>query len=316
MRIVVTGIAGAIGSHIAEHLVAEGHTVVGIDSLTPYYSRAIKGATLAELASRGVVTHILDLAQAELGDYLKDAEVIYHCAAQPGISSTTTFEEYAWNNIVATHRLLESARQLKTLKLFVMLSTSSVYGKDAVGSEGSEPKPTSHYGVTKLAAEQLALSYQREYAFPVTVLRLFSVYGPRERPEKLYHRLIQCIANDEAFPLYEGSQSHVRSFSYVSDIVDGCMAVLTHTPKCIGEIFNLGTAVTATTGEGISIIENLMGKKATFAIQPPRSGDQKETRAVIEKAKRLLGYDPRTRLEEGLEKQIQWYLDNIHGKIY
>jgi nucleoside-diphosphate-sugar epimerase len=240
---------------------------------------------------------------------------VYHSAAQPGLSATTPFETYARNNITATYRLLEAVKKEPSLQGFFYLSTSSVYGAFATESETAEPKPTSDYGVTKLAAEQLALSYQRTQGLPACSLRLFSVYGPRERPEKLYSKLIRAILEDRTFPLYEGSEDHVRSYTYVGDAVDGLIAALHNLDRCIGEIFNIGTDATITTGEGMRIIEEIIGKRARIERKPKRPGDQLQTQANIDKARRVLGYNPTTTPKEGLEKQVEWYKQSIWGKI-
>jgi nucleoside-diphosphate-sugar epimerase len=144
---------------------------------------------------------------------------------------------------------------------------------------------------------------------------LFSVYGPRERPEKLYPRLIRCLLEDLAFPLFEGSEKHYRSYTYVDDIVVGMQAVLDHMPRCRGEIFNIGAGTAITTGEGIRIMEDLVGQKARIIIQPPREGDQLETRANIEKARRVLQYRPNTSALEGLSHELAWYREEVLGKV-
>ncbi|MEK7460528.1 MAG: NAD-dependent epimerase/dehydratase family protein [Patescibacteria group bacterium] len=316
MKILITGVAGAIGSHVAEHFAKLGHNVIGIDALTPYYDKRIKETNLADIAKSGVGVHVADLATDDLMPFLEKVDVVFHFAAQPGILSTTDFEDYVRNNIVATYRLLEASKINVALKGFIHISTSSVYGSVAYGDETVEVKPTSIYGVTKLAAEQLALSYYREFGFPVTVLRLFSVYGPRERPEKLYHKLIRSILEERDFNIYEGSEQHVRSYSNIKDIVDACDLVLKNLDKTVGEIFNIGTDQTVTTGEGIKTIERLMGKSARLVVVPRRQGDQKETGANIEKARRVLGYNPKVSIEEGLSEEIAWYKEKIHGKLF
>ena len=249
------------------------------------------------------------MASDELGAAVADVDVVFHSAAQPGLSAVCSFGTYARNNLTATYRLLEAANQAPSLRGFVNISTSSVYGAFATGDESTEPKPTSYYGVTKLAAEQLALSYQRTRGLPACSLRLFSVYGPRERPEKLYSKLIRAIFEDRGFPLYEGSEHHLRSYTYVGDIVDGFVAVLDNLDRCVGEILNLGTDSTITTGEGIAIVEEIIGKSARIVQVPKRAGDQIRTEANIEKARALLGYNPATMPREGLAAQVAWYRD-------
>jgi len=311
MNILVTGAAGFIGSHLAERLAEMGHNVSGVDCFTDYYDRRLKELNARDAVAKGVRMLELDLARDELESALEGVGAVFHCAAQPGISETTPFEAYVRNNIIATRRLAETAMASPGLRCFVNVSTSSVYGKHATDTEDAPPKPTSYYGVTKLAAEQLVLAYQREEEFPACSLRLFSVYGPRERPEKLYPKLIRSILAGTAFPLYEGSLEHSRSFTYIDDAVQAFTALLDHVDECVGEIINIGSDVEMTTARGIEIIEAIMGKKAKLALQPPRPGDQLRTCANIEKARRLLGYAPKTELEEGLKAEIDWYAGRV-----
>ncbi len=315
MRILVTGAAGFIGSHLTERLLELGHTVRGLDCLTDYYVRALKEHNLSQIRARGAEFAALDLAADDLGPALAGVDFVFHLAGQPGISATTPFEAYLRNNVVATHRLVRASEARGGLQGFVNVSTSSVYGLDATGDETTEPQPASYYGVTKLAAEQLALAAARDRSFPAASLRLFSVYGPRDRPEKLYVKLIGAILEDREFPLYAGSEEHLRSYTYVADIVDGMVAVLENFDRCTGEIFNIGSDATSTTGEGIRLAEELLGKQARLRQLPPRPGDQHRTDANIAKARRLLSYEPRTTLREGLEQEIAWYREHVLGKL-
>lgn len=314
MKIMVTGAAGFIGSHLAERLADLGHEVVGVDCFTDYYAADLKKLNATDVESKGVPIHDVDLATDDLTEVVGGVEFIYHLAAQPGISATTPFAKYLKNNVIATQRLLAAVKPLSSLKCFVNIATSSVYGAHATDSEEAPPKPTSYYGVTKLAAEQLVMAAQREQGFPACSLRIFSVCGPRERPEKLFHHLIRCILEERPFPLYEGSETHSRSFTYVGDIVDGFLAVLANPERATGEIFNIGSDVEFTTGAGIKMIEELLGRKARMEIKPKRPGDQLRTCANIEKAKRLLGYRPQTPLQEGLTAQVRWYQEKVFGK--
>ncbi|MBP93197.1 MAG: 3-beta hydroxysteroid dehydrogenase, partial [Flavobacteriaceae bacterium] len=219
MKILVTGAVGFIGSHTAERLKDMGHDVIGVDNFSPYYSKSLKKLNEKALINKGIRVLKLDLRSDNLNDNLpKDIDFIFHFAAQPGISSTSTFEDYFTNNIIATKNVIDYALQLNDLKLFVNIGTSSIYGLQATFPEDVAPKPASHYGVTKLAAEQLVLQKSREKQMKSCSLRLYSVFGPRERPEKMYTKLIACGFNNEAFPLYEGSSTHLRSFTYVDDI--------------------------------------------------------------------------------------------------
>jgi nucleoside-diphosphate-sugar epimerase len=288
---------------------------VGIDCFTDYYSRALKELNARDVRERGVDILNLDLAEDDIRAAVDGVEMIYHLAAQPGISDKIPFGIYLRNNAIATHRLLEATRGSNSLRCFINISTSSVYGYHATDPESAPPKPASYYGVTKLAAEQLALSYCRQGLLPVCSLRLFSVYGPRERPEKLYSRLIRSILENSEFPLCEGSEKHLRSFTFIDDIVDGFMAVLAKLDLCIGEVFNIGSDVESSTAHGIALTEEILGRKVRSAICPPRSGDQLRTCANIDKARRLLGYKPRWSLRDGLEKQVEWFEQEIHGKL-
>ena len=315
MNILVTGAAGFVGSHLAERLVELGHTVWGLDCLTDYYALALKELNLHQVTEKGVRFLRLDLAEDDLDDAVRDIEVVYHLAAQPGISATTPFETYVRNNLTATFRLLEAVKQAPAFRYFVNISTSSVYGAEATGDETAEPRPTSYYGVTKLAAEQLVLAQWRDRGVPACSLRLFSVYGPRERPEKLYVRLVRCMLEDTPFPLYEGSARHLRSYTYVGDAVDGMVAVLGNLDRCQGEIFNIGIDTAITTGEGIHIVEDIIGKPAKFIKKPKRPGDQLKTQANIAKARRVLDYNPTTTPRQGLERVVAWYRQHILGKI-
>lgn len=310
MKILITGIGGAIGSHVAEALLLRGDEVVGIDNLDPYYDARIKQLNLNDVKGKGGVVVIGDINTHDLTTF-GEVDAILHFAAQPGISTGTKFDHYVKNNISATHTILQHALTLPKLSAFVHISTSSVYGVSARGSEDMVPKPASPYGVTKLAAEQLALSKYRSDKLPVTVLRLFSVFGPRERPEKLYHKLIHAMKTGNTFPLHEGSEKHVRSFTYISDIVDATIRALDRIDTVQGEIINIGSRELRTTGEGIAIIEKIVGEKAPLVKSPPRYGDQKETEAIIDKAQLLLDFIPKVSLEDGLVEQYKWHVERL-----
>lgn len=312
MKILITGAAGAIGSHVAEALKYASHEVVGLDAFTDYYDTSIKEITASDLKKVGIDIVRKNLAKDDISHELDGVDIVFHFAAQPGISASTSFEKYLENNIVATHKLLEALTKLSTLKLLVHISTSSIYGARADSDEAAVPQPTSIYGVTKLAAEQLALAYARDKGLPVTVLRLFSVYGERERPEKLYHKVIKNVLNDEPLTLYNGSENHVRSYTHVSDVVGACLLVLKKINEVRGEVFNIGTDKTITTGEGLALIEEILGKKIVRNIVPKRAGDQLETSAKIDKARRILGYNPKMLPKDGLRLQVEWYKQKLH----
>ncbi|WP_224484561.1 NAD-dependent epimerase/dehydratase family protein [Robertkochia aurantiaca] len=308
MKILITGAAGFIGSHTAEYFAQQGHEVYGLDNFSGYYSPELKKLNRDDIQASGVQFIECDLLD-DLGSRTPaEFDYIYHFAAQPGISATTSLEQYVRNNIYATQNLLSWARDFNPkLKMFVNIATSSIYGKEATLPETAVPTPISFYGTTKLAAEQLALGEQRVGKLPVCSLRLYSVYGPRERPEKLYTKLIEAIYKDEEFPLFKGSEKHSRSFTYVGDIVKGMAAIPGREGQVNGEIINIGSDEEFTTGEGIAMIEKIIGKKAKIKETTPRPGDQLRTTAVIDKARKLLDYEPETDFEEGLRNQVEWY---------
>lgn len=315
MRILVTGAAGFIGSHLCEALHARGHSVVGIDNFNDYYPVALKRLNAADLSEQGITVHEADIVTDDLEPVLDGVEVIYHCAAQPGNSAATSLDTYVRNNIFATHRLMEGIRKRPGFRAFINIATSSVYGKNATDDEETPAKPTSPYGVTKLAAEQLALTYWREQGVLVTSLRLFSVYGPRERTDKLFPKLIGCTLEKKPFPLYEGSRDHSRSFTFVEDIMRGFLAVLDNLEKVGGEIFNIGSDIEITTGRGMDIVEGLLGDRPEYNVLPARLGDQLKTHANIGKARRVLGYAPQIAPEEGLRRTVEWYKEKIWRKV-
>jgi nucleoside-diphosphate-sugar epimerase len=312
MKILVTGVAGFIGSHTAERLQALGHEVVGIDNFNEYYDIELKKLNAKAVEDKGVHILKIDLRQDNLASVLpNDINYIFHYAAQPGISTTSTFEDYFSNNIIATKNLIDYALKLSNLKLFVNIATSSIYGLEATYPEDVAPKPASHYGVTKLAAEQLVLQKSREMQMTSCSLRLYSVIGPRERPEKMYTKLIDLGLKGKAFPLFEGSDKHLRSFTYVGDIVDGVVSVFGKEDIVNGEIINLGTEVEHTTQDGIEAVEEVLGISIKINVIPKRAGDQSRTKANIDKARLLLDYNPQTTLLESVKHQVNWYKDNF-----
>lgn len=317
MRVLITGAAGFIGSHMAEKLVELGYQVTGIDNFSDYYNVSLKRQNAEILRKKGVEVLEKDLRNPEdYEDLTRDFNFVFHFAGRPGISASSSFDDYFSNNVYATQLLLDFSLQNKNLKHFFNIGTSSIYGREATFTETEVPRPVSNYGVSKLAAEQLVLSLARSEKIKASSLRLYSVYGPRERPDKLYTKLIQCASNNEAFPLFKGSEEHLRSFTYVGDIVDGIAKALENYEKLNSEIINLGSEEEFSTRDGIQFIEEILGKKIKIKQLPRRPGDQLRTRAKIEKARDFIGYDPKISLIEGLEKQVEWYKEIMMPQIF
>ena len=312
MKVLITGAAGFIGSHTAERCKEMGYEVLGVDNYSPYYDVSLKELNAKTLSDKGIEVLKLDLRTDDLAEILPlDIDYIIHFSGHPGISASSSFEDYLSNNIIATQNLLNWIEGLDNKPYFINIATSSIYGLEATLSEDQAPLPASWYGVTKLAAEQLVLAYTRRNLLNGTSLRLYSVYGPRERPDKMYTRLIDCGLNDKEFPLYDGSLKHLRSFTYVQDIIDGIVSVFGKEDVCNGEIINLGIDKENTTAEGIEAVEEVMGLKIKMNHIAARPGDQSRTLANIDKARKLLGYNPKTTLLEGVKAQVNWFKESF-----
>jgi len=299
MHILVTGAAGFIGSHLAERLLAD------------YYDPARKRTRLRRLQEKGATTWTLDLATDALAPALHGVEAVYHLAAQPGLSANTPRSAFTRNNVRATERLLAALNNAPALRAFFYVSSSSVYGADATGREHTPPAPISAYGRTKLRAERAVRATADQASWDACVLRLFSVYGPRERPDKLIHKALRCARTGQAFPLYDGSEDHRRSFTYVGDVVNGLTAALRHFDHCRSETINLGAPTTASTQHVLDLVAEAVGRPLCIERVPPRAGDQRRTCAQIQKARRLLDFAPDTSLRDGIAAEADW-LTEVH----
>lgn len=304
MKCLVTGAAGFIGSHLCERLLRDGHEVAGIDAFIPYYPRAIKEANLVPLrAQRSFTFHALDLRTDPLAAALDGVEAVYHLAAMAGlVKSWTEFDLYQSCNLTATQRLLEAARGTATLRRFIYASTSSVYGRFSSGDETMPTRPISPYGVTKLASENLCRAFHEEHGLPLVVLRYFSVYGPRQRPDMGYHRFIAALLEGRPIAVY-GDGQQVRGNTYISDCVEASVAALA---APLGETYNLGGGESASVWDILHKLEVLTGRQAQTRHEPPRPGDQRYTFADTGKLQRHLGWQPRVSLDEGLAHQLAW----------
>lgn len=303
MKCLVTGSAGFIGSHLCERLVREGHAVVGVDAFIPYYPRAVKEANLASLRSQRAYTHhTLDLRSDSLDAAIDGVEVVFHLAAMAGlVKSWTEFDLYQSCNLTATQRLLEAVRRTPSVKRVIYASTSSVYGRYSTGDEMMPMRPISPYGVTKLAAENLCRSYE-DLGVGVVVLRYFSVYGPRQRPDMGYHRFIAALLDNQPITVY-GDGQQVRGNTYIDDCVEATLAAQ-HAP--LGETYNVGGGETASVWDILRKLETLLGRRAVTRSESARPGDQRSTYADTAKLWRHLGWQAKTSLDEGLARQIAW----------
>ena len=308
MECLVTGAAGFIGSHLCEKLCRDGHRVVGVDCLTPYYPAEQKWRNLLELDEhRWFDFRRLDLAKDDLGDALKGIDWVFHLAATPGLTkSWTDFDDYNRNNITATQRLLNQVRQSGCERL-VYASTSSVYGKYASGDETLPTQPCSPYGVTKLAAERLCQVYASEFGLPVVNLRYFSVYGPRQRPDMGYHKFINAALTERPLTVF-GDGRQTRGNTYVTDAVAATIAAASTEP---GETFNVGGGELVSVLDVIGLIEKIAGVQVNMMFSEARPGDQRHTGADVTKLRERLGWEPVVGIEEGLSRQIRWQTELV-----
>ena len=295
MRYLVTGAAGFIGSHLAEALAARGDEVVGIDSFTDYYDPALK-----EENARGLEVRRVDLAAETLD--LAGVEGVFHLAGQPGVRSFgDVFELYVTRNVLASQRVFDAAAGAGVRVVFA--SSSSVYG-DAERyptPEDAVPEPISPYGITKLAGEHLASAYAKGFGLDVVTLRYFTVYGPRQRPDMAFARIVRALEEGTPFELYgDGSQS--RGFTYVGDAVAATIAAMERGRG----LYNVGGGAEATMLEAIRAAEEASGRTLDVRAVPAATGDVRRTAADVSRIRADLGWEPRVGLAEGLRSQWEW----------
>jgi nucleoside-diphosphate-sugar epimerase len=305
MKCIVTGAAGFIGSHLCEELLRRGNQVIALDSFVPYYAKQLKERNLAGVLSHPSCRFVdIDLRTDYLDDLLVGAEVVFHLAAMPGLARSWTDLELYWScNVKATERLLDALRRCSgSLERFIYASTSSVYGRFGSGDENLPTKPSSPYGVTKLAGENLCRAYSEAYDIPIVTLRYFSVYGPRQRPDMGYHRFIKAMLQSRPVVIY-GDGRQVRGNTYVSDCVQATLAAVNAKP---GEIYNIGGGETASVWDILRLLEELSGRQVLVQQEPPRPGDQRYTMADTTKLRTHFGWEPQVALAEGLARQWEW----------
>ena len=297
MRYLVTGAAGFIGSQLLRTLGERGHDAVGWDAFTDYYDPALKEENARELPVAR-----LDIAEDELD--LADLDGVFHLAGQPGVASFgDVFPVYVRQNVLASRRLFEEAAAAGTRVVFA--SSSSIYG-DAASyptPEDTIPRPLSPYGITKLACEHLARAYALEFGLDVATVRYFTIYGPRQRPDMAFTRMVSCLAEGRPFDLYgDGSQS--RSFTFVDDAVDATIAAMERAPG--GATYTVGGGAEVSMLEAIETLGRVSGRRLEIVRHPRREGDAARTAADTTRIRADLGWEPMTSFENGLAAQWHW----------
>lgn len=302
----VTGAAGFIGSTLSERLLADGATVTGVDCFTDYYDIALKRRNVEPALKHAQFTLLeLDLGSADLAA-LPRVDVVFHQAAQAGVRASwgRDFAAYAHHNVLATQRLLERYRD-QELQRFVYASSSSVYG-DAERyptDEGMLPRPFSPYGVTKLAGEHLVLLYGRNFGIPVSALRYFTVYGPRQRPDMAFHKFCKAMLRGEEIGVYgDGRQS--RDFTFITDAIEANVRAWQRSAP--QGVYNIGGGSQVDVLESIAILEQALGRKAKLRFEPRPPGDPLRTRADASRLRADLDYTTRVGIEEGLAAEAEW----------
>ncbi len=307
MKCVVTGAAGFIGSTLTERLLADGHTVIGIDCFTDYYDIEVKRGNIAEASKNSDYTFIEgSLLELDLSSLLSGAHWVFHQAAQAGVRASwgEYFQTYTDNNILATQRLLEASRAHDSIEKIVYASSSSVYGNAETRPtrEDLVPQPVSPYGVTKLAAEHLMSLYASEFQVPTSSLRYFTVFGPRQRPDMAFHRFIRAALSGDEITLYgDGEQS--RDFTYVDDIVQANILAAERGPA--GSVYNVGGGSIVTVNEVLSFLQNEIGE-LNIKRYDRQAGDARHTSACTDRARDEIGYCPQVSIYDGIRREIAW----------
>jgi nucleoside-diphosphate-sugar epimerase len=304
----VTGAAGFIGSHLAQRCLEQGHCVVGLDSFASYYDPEIKRANLAQIEDHPSWSFIEgDLVDMDLESLLDGIEIVFHLAAQPGVRASwgQTFGAYVESNVTALQRLLEASRP-GALERFVFASSSSVYGdaERLPTREATPLQPISPYGATKALGEHLCRLYHRSHALPIVMLRYFTVYGPRQRPDMAFNKLIRAALDHEEIVIY-GDGRQTRDFTFVGDAVDGTIAAAADGHP--GAVYNLGGGARTSMNDVLAMIAELTGEELNVRRAAAQAGDARDTAADTSRARAQLGFAPERSLYEGLSDQISWH---------
>ena len=318
MRVLVTGGAGFIGSHLVEKLIATGHDVVILDDFNDFYDPQIKHENIAALSGKVPIHHVDLRENAAVRNlfHQEKFEIIVHLAARAGVRPSIQYPQlYFDTNVTGTLHLLEAAR-VTGVQRFVFASSSSVYGicKEVPFREDFHLTQTiSPYAASKIAGEFLCSTYSHLYQMPIVALRYFTVYGPRQRPDLAIHQFTKRIHKGEPIDQF-GDGTTRRDYTYIDDITQGTMAALTYDGPLF-DVFNLGESETIQLKDLIAAIENALGKKARINRLPEQPGDVPLTCADISKAKKLLGYKPKTKLGDGLPRFVDWFLKSPASRV-
>lgn len=313
MKVLVTGAAGFIGSTLSDELLAQGHEVVGLDCFTDYYDRADKEANLVGALAHPRFRFVeADLRTDALEPLLDGMDAVVNQAATPGlVLSWDDFDRYQSTNLSAVKRLIDASIAVG-IGHFVQASTSSVYGAEATGAEDSACLPVSPYGVTKLAAEHLLRAHSETADLPLTILRYFSIYGPRQRPDMAYRIFCERLLRGQAVTVYgDGRQS--RSNTYVGDAVSATIAALHRSPD--GSIFNIGGGEEVELIDAVHRIADHLGVEPLVEHRDARRGDQRRTVAVTDRARAELGWQPMVDPDAGLRAEVAWVADRLRGDL-
>jgi len=317
---IVTGVAGFIGSNLAEKLLENKFKVIGIDNFTNYYPKEIKENNLIPCLQNKNFTFIKeDLFNADLISIFKNCQYLFHMAAQPGVRTSwgNQFQTYVKENILVTQRILECAKSTKSFKKIIIASSSSVYGNQAgkMNEESTILRPESPYGVSKLAAENLCRIYAENFELPITSLRYFTVYGPRQRPEMAFMRFIISALTKHPIVIY-GDGNQTRDFTYIDDIINATFAAIEN--KTSEKIFNVGGGHVVSINDVIKILEDILELELTISHQPKQKGDVIHTESDILKAFKFLNYKPRMKINTGLLKAVEYAKNNmtLYAKLY
>ncbi len=314
-KALVTGCAGFIGSHLTERLLADGYHVTGVDGMVANYDTRVKLRNLISFVQHPRFVFVPSLLQANRwGEWLDGVEEVYHLAALPGVRSSWghAFGDYAEHNLTVTQQLLEACVGRSHLNKIVVASSSSVYGtmRDGLTSEAAPFAPLSPYGVTKAAMEMLCQVYVSNHRLPVVILRYFTVYGPRQRPDMAFHRFIRHMLRKERIEIY-GDGRQTRDFTFVSDAVEANLLAAIHGRP--GEVYNIGGDREISLLEVIALIADLLGHDPQTVFLPEQPGDSRRTCADITRATERLGYRPSVTLKEGLRRQVADLTNQYQG---